>query len=946
MRPYYSYQCNKTPRALVPLIVIVSIIALSSCSPAHSGKTPPRAVKSVLDLRGWDLSKDGPIILRGEVEFYWEKLLKPADFPAVAEEGKPDYIQIPGAWGGQILRGKKLPGPGYATYRLKILLNRSDDVLAVKLRDMSAAYAVYINGKKVKSSGVLGTSLETTTPQYGREVVSFPFPGKNELEMVVSASNFPNKMDASEIYFGRDEEIQRMRENKVAGNVFLFGSILMMGLYNLSIFFFRKKYRSPLYFGVYCLLISYFTIFTEESYLFALIPGANWDISYRLMLLSVYFSASFFAMFLNSLFPDEFIKPAVRVLQALSLGFSAVVLTSPLGVYQYTLKPFEGVLILACLYTIYVLVIAAVRGRDGALVFLAGFAFLFVTVVNDVLYDNLVISTGNFIPVGLFVFIFSQTVILSVRSSRSFIAVETLSVELQEKNMELSHTWSYLINVFNSLPSMLISVNKDGIITQWNTAAEQYSGIPASKAVSNKLWEIVPYLGGYRDDIMKVIETRKPDERHRENIEHTGEKKYINISMTPLVYDGVDGAVIRVDDVTELEKKDIHLRQAQKMETVGALAGGIAHDFNNVLGGIIGAVSLMKYDLGKPEMNIPRVQEMIKILEDSSGRAADMVQHLLAISRKQEISLAPVDLNDAVRRVLKICKNTFDKAIDIRAAYHAGPAMVRADATQVEQVVLNICINASHAMTIMKGEGESTGGMLTVSIDRQRADRYFCEMHPEASPGYYWMISHRDNGVGMDSKTISKIFDPFFSTKQTGKGTGLGLAMVYNIVQQHGGFIDVYSEPGIGSTFNVFLPELEEGAGQPVAEPEECIETGVGTLLVIDDEEAIRLTTTHMLEECGYRVITASNGEEGIALFRGRHQEIRAVMLDVAMPRKSGIESFEEIKAIDPAVKILLMSGFKQDERVQKLLARGVDDFIQKPYSLVELSKKLKKILG
>ncbi len=338
---------------------------------------------------------------------------------------------------------------------------------------------------------------------------------------------------------------------------------------------------------------------------------------------------------------------------------------------------------------------------------------------------------------------------------------------------------------------------------------------------------------------------------------------------------------------------------------------------------------------------------MIKLLEESSGRAADMVRQLLALSRKHELTLSPVDLNVTVNHVLKICANTFDKSIEIRSNGCEGPAMVKADPTQMEQVVLNLCVNASHAMTIMRKEGEPAGGTLTISISRIFADRFFCDTHPEAHPGHYWMVSHRDTGVGMDTKTISKIFDPFFSTKKTGMGTGLGLAMVYNIVQQHGGFIDVYSEPGYGSTFNVFLPSLEENNGTAGdIETEESIEKGTGLILVVDDEEIIRTTAQHMLEECGYQVITAVNGDEGISAYREKYSEIKAVLLDVAMPLKSGAETFAEMKKINPSVKVLLTSGFKQDDRVQKLLARGVDDFIQKPYSMIELSKKIKKTIG
>ncbi len=922
-------------------------MAHAGCGEKRSGKEPPIAVAGVLDLRGWDFTADGPLVLRGEAEFYWMRYLKPDDFRTPGKAGSPDYVMIPGTWKGQLLKEEKLPGPGHATYRLTVLLNNGADILAMKILEMSEAHQIFINGAIMDARGVIGTDLATSKPAYSRETMSFSARGTDRLEIIINASNYLEKLGAGEILLGRDADILDARERSVAADLFLFSTILLMGLYHISMFLFRRKDRSPLYFGIYCMLIAYFTLYNGERFVFAAFPGITWSLANRLMHLSVFLSVIFFAMFLRELFPDEFKKPAVLFLQVCGTLFSLVAVAAPVSVYPRTMMPFQLVIIAACVYSIYALILAARHGKDGSMIFLAGFFFLFLTVINDVLSDNKIIHTGNIIPLGLFIFIFSQTCILSIRFSRSFASVERLSGELQEKNLQLYSTWNYLIRVFNSVPSILVSVDRDGAVTEWNTAAVRFTGVSAAEAASKYLWDIMPFMKEYRGMFNRVMETSRPEERHMEGLEINGEKKTINISINPLVFDDNRGAVIRVDDVTEMERKDSQLRQAQKMETVGTLAGGLAHDFNNVLGGITGAASLIKHDIGKKEINMPRIMEMIRLLEESSGRAADIVQQLLTLSRQHEPALSQVDLNMSVKHVLKLCANTFDKSIEIAGEACHEPAMVRADPVQVEQVILNLCVNASHAMTIMRKEGDPPGGALTVSISRVFADRFFCDTHPEAKPGHYWMISHRDTGVGMDSKTISKIFDPFFSTKKTGTGTGLGLAMVYTIVRQHGGFVDVYSEPGYGSTFNVFLPALKNGSvpGNDAGD-EERVETGSGTVLIVEDEEVIRTATMHMLEECGYRVITAANGEEGIAVYRERHEEIRAVLLDMAMPRKSGFETYTELKTINPAVKILLTSGFRQDERVQKLIALGVEDFIQKPYSMIELSKKVKKVIG
>ena len=336
----------------------------------------------------------------------------------------------------------------------------------------------------------------------------------------------------------------------------------------------------------------------------------------------------------------------------------------------------------------------------------------------------------------------------------------------------------------------------------------------------------------------------------------------------------------------------------------------------------------------------------VDIIEHSSNRAAEMVNRLLVLSRKHDVSLTPMNINAAIKNVMEICSNSFDKSIELSADYSEGSAMIRGVPAQLEQVILNICVNASHAMTLMRAESERKGGKLSIAVKRIKADRFFCAAHPEARPGYYWLISHSDTGVGMDSSVVNKIYDPFFTTKEKGVGTGLGLAMVYNIVHQHYGFIDVYSEPGVGSTFNIYLPEYDHKIPGLDHGKEQDIAMGSGLILVIDDEEVVRLIAENILKECGYDVLLAEDGKTGIGIFKVMHGEISAVLLDMAMPGMSGDDVFIELKKIQPDVKVLLSSGFRQDSRVEKSMSLGVSGFIQKPYSISEMSHKIKEVVG
>ncbi len=419
------------------------------------------------------------------------------------------------------------------------------------------------------------------------------------------------------------------------------------------------------------------------------------------------------------------------------------------------------------------------------------------------------------------------------------------------------------------------------------------------------------------------------------------------INATPLFDKNGDkrGSFAMVTDLTEYEKKDMQLRQAQKMETVGTLAGGLAHDFNNILGGITGSLSLLQLEMKKEAGDKEEIEKYLDDMVEAAGRAVDIVKQLLALARKEELVFEAVDLNGTIRSVMRICQNTFEKSIELNPGYNDNPAVVLADPTQLEQILLNLCVNASHAMTIMKKEGERWGGVLAVFLDKIYADLHFCELHPGAVEGYYWKLCVQDEGIGMDADTVSRIFEPFFTTKMTGSGTGLGLSMVYNIVRQHKGVLEVLSEPGKGSSFIVYLPEYGEVLAPVEKKKEEELMAGEGLILVVDDEPIMRKIAIKILEKAGYHVIFAEDGEKGIELFNQYHLELKMVLLDMQMPKKSGRETYIAMRGIDPAVKVLLTSGFQRDERVEAILRLGVDGFIEKPYTFGQLIKAIQKIM-
>lgn len=524
--------------------------------------------------------------------------------------------------------------------------------------------------------------------------------------------------------------------------------------------------------------------------------------------------------------------------------------------------------------------------------------------------------------------------------------IERRRLERDLAQQQLVNAQLFLRNVIESMPSLLIAVDADETVTHWNQAAETILGAPAGTAIGKRFGEITP-LARYHAAVRQVLGRKESIQFFHDLFEIEDRRYFLNVSVYPLSGAGLEGVVIRADDVTDLDKREQQLRQSQKMESIGMLAGGIAHDFNNVLSGIIGTISLANLKLGTDgTLGAEEAEGFFQLIETSAYRAADMVQQLLTLSRKQESSLSPVDLADSMRNVLKVCRISFDKSVRFHLDVPDEPVWIRADRTQLEQVLLNLCVNAEHAMTIMREAGEAWGGLLTLGAEKVKGGGHVNPPLPEAGRDTLcWRLTVSDTGVGIEPRDLSRIFDPFFSTKPKGRGTGLGLAMVYSIVQGFNGTIDVYSEVGRGTRFTLLFPALEKSSGDDRPAVGGRIVRGEGNILVVDDEPIVRHLATRILQACGYTVIQARDGAEGVELFREHHGTITLVLLDMAMPNLSGKETYLRMRQIDPALKVLLSSGFRMDERVEEVLRLGVQRFIQKPYTAEALSGAVRDVI-
>jgi PAS domain S-box-containing protein len=386
-------------------------------------------------------------------------------------------------------------------------------------------------------------------------------------------------------------------------------------------------------------------------------------------------------------------------------------------------------------------------------------------------------------------------------------------------------------------------------------------------------------------------------------------------------------------DVTEHRMLEEQLRQAQKMEAIGHLAGGIAHDFNNILSAIVGYAHLTLLKMKDNDSSRINIEHILA----SSGRAASLIQSLLVFSRKQVILLKLVDINEILYDIKTILCRIIGEDIDFKADAPVVHLIVKADKSQIEQALMNLATNARDAMP--------HGGTLTITAEEAEINGRFIQMHQFGKPGRYAVIKVADTGVGMDEKTKKNIFEPFFTTKEVGKGTGLGLAMVYGTIKQHNGYINVYSEPGKGTIFKIYLPLAESGEHLAEKKVTSNVSAGTEMILLVEDDEIVRVIIRSLLEESGYRVLEAIDGEDGLRLFKDNREKIDLVLSDMIMPKMQGWKMYDEIKKLSPDIKTLFISGYPADVIDRKSFSEKEKNIMDKPVIPDELLRKIREIL-
>lgn len=502
---------------------------------------------------------------------------------------------------------------------------------------------------------------------------------------------------------------------------------------------------------------------------------------------------------------------------------------------------------------------------------------------------------------------------------------------LMQKN--LNNLRNYLTNIIDSMPSLLIGINVNGKVTQWNHTAATLTNISSREAKGKKLQTLLPSMSSLSHTIEESIFSRKIHKESDTGLFTDIGLPHEEITIYPLSGNAIQqGAVIRIDDISEKITLENQLLQSRKMDAIGQLSGGIAHDFNNMLNGILVSAEMLQLDHQNADAD---TIGNIEVILQAALQASELSKKLLTFGRKQQIRKSPLDILALLDETHSILSRTIDKKVEISLTSSAQETTIFGDSSSLQNVFINLGINASHAMP--------NGGLLSFNLSNKNLTIESCRNREfSLRPGEYIAIEVVDTGVGIEKENLEKIFEPFFTTKEQGKGTGLGLSASYGTIKDHNGSITVDSIIDSGTTFTILLPCASSTHSLEATQEE--LREGSGTILLVDDESFIRRTTGKMLEKLGYNVITASNGMEAIEIYQKEMRRISCVLMDIIMPELDGRDAFLKLIAINPSCKVILSSGFTKNDSLTELFEKGLWRFLPKPYRSYELADMLQEL--
>ncbi|MBF0102993.1 MAG: response regulator [Desulfobacterales bacterium] len=915
------------------LCLTVFIAALySSASNATNNNTIPTPQKGVLNLKDWDFSKNAIIDLDGEWEFYWNALLFPDDFVNKTEFKQTGFINLTTMWNDYQVNGKNLSPYGYATYRLTVLLDNEKHLLGIKFPIISTAFRFFVNGKQIAEAGTVGKDPNQTIAFYKPQVAAF-FTDSDRAEFILQIANFNHRFGGTweTILLGEEHAIRNMREKKLNLEFFLFGILLIMGTYHLSLFVLRRVDKAPFYFALYCLLIAIRSSTTGEVFISNMLPWIPYEYMRKIEYVCVYAALPTFCMFIHSLFPLEFSNYFLRVIQLFGISVTLLVMLTPTKIFTWTLISFQIVIIITCIYSIGILILCTIRKREGALIFLSGITIMFISIVNDVLYSNLIIDTAYIVPLGLCIFIFFQAVLISFKFSKAFIQVEELSGTLR------GVIDNSPIGIFRSTPTGKVTMVNPYMVKLYkydspNDALEDIGDL------STQLYDNIEDRNLFKkmmDTWGKVNDFECTHRCKDGSIIMVSINAYAmkNEKGDPLYYEGT------IQDITE-KKRAVELEIAKKTaedsnKAKSEFLANMSHEIRTPMNGIIGMTTLLLDTRLEKEQ-----KEYANIIQQSSEALLTVINDILDFSKieagKMELESIDFDLRKTVEDISDLMSIKADeKAIEFAAYIDTEvPALITGDPGRLRQILLNLSGNA--IKFTLKGS-VAIQVLLDNETDTKATIRF----------------KVKDTGIGIPQSAQEKLFKSFsqVDTSVTRKfgGTGLGLVISKRLVELMGGEIGFESEAEKGTTFWFTGMFQKQSEGQKISIlPGEI--SGKRILSVDDTQINLDILNAY-INSLGCKSTSVSSGKEALLVLREavkKNEPFDAAILDYMMPYMDGLNLGIAIKS-DPLlrdIRLIMLSsrGLRGDgKRIEEV---GFCAYLTKPIKRDHLADCLSTVFG
>lgn len=915
------------------LLFVGTILFLSCTSEEFRDQSIPVADTGVIDLSNWNFNEQGTVLLNGDWELYWNQLYSNSDIESMEQVSKK-YYPVPRVWNEYQVDDQVLGGNGYATFRLKIILPELNKTYGFKINDIITAYKMEANGTEIARNGVVGRSRSESYPQLRPQVVFYQPDGKT-IELIMQVSNYFHARGGfyNGIEFGLAEQIRTKREIAVIYEASLFGCIMIICLYHLGLFLLRRQDRYTLWFCLICLVVGIRILITGEYLLVNYLPSMTWFMVAHFSYLTAYMLAALFGIFLRELYPDEYSEKFLRGLLLVCLVLSAIVLILPTHIFTNTIFYFYLVAVTSCLYSVYILIRANRSGRTGAGWFMIGMIVFVLTVFNDILHYNRIIHSIPMIPFGLFVFILTQSLVLSKTFSAAYGRIE----KLEKKFRSLFE---------DSLDAILVTTT-GGRILDINEAGLDLFGYTREELPKLNVGDSYVNETDREKFLTELMQTGYVKNFQAEFYGKDRKKVICNVTSTIRTdREGRRQLQSVVHDITELEKAKERTEQALKKAEIANEAKSLflantSHELKTPLQGIIGiAESLLE------NQQVPDRQEEVKsdlgLIVNSGKRLSNLVNDILDFSelkaRGLELNQKPVDLKALIKVVLKLMSTVkHGKQLEIKTSIPGKLPYIYADEDRLQQVLFNLIGNA------IKFTHEGS-----ISIQAELKDSFV-------------EISIADTGIGIPEDKQDSIFHSFeqvdASTSREYGGAGLGLAITRELVELHGGKISVNSVLDEGSSFTITLPITDKKPEQELADTVSRIEIdeddesyyepvsrekAIYNILIVDDEPINQRVLLRHLTAENYNIIQVFNGKQALDEI-DKNGQFDLILLDIMMPRMSGFEVCKRIreKYMPNELPVIMLTAKNQVSDLVEGFSSGANDYISKPFSKSELMARI-----